>query len=169
MLTYGTAAYTYSANGELQTKTDGGLTTTYNYDVLGNLLVVALPDGTQIDYVIDGENRRIGKRVNGTLVKGFLYEDELNPVAELDGSGTVVVRFVFGSKENVPEYMIKGGTTYRLISDPLGSVRLVVDTTTGAIAQRLDYSAFGQVLVDTNPGFQPFGFAGGDPQCQPDL
>src|SRR5262249_47493035 len=24
-----------------------------------------------------------------------------------------------------------------------------------------DYDAFGQVLVDTNPGFQPFGFAGG--------
>ena len=27
--------------------------------------------------------------------------------------------------------------------------------------QRLDYDAFGQVLLDTNPGFQPFGFAGG--------
>ena len=31
----------------------------------------------------------------------------------------------------------------------------------GAIAQRLDYDEFGNVLADTNPGFQPFGFAGG--------
>ncbi|MFN0086125.1 MAG: RHS repeat-associated core domain-containing protein, partial [Blastocatellia bacterium] len=32
---------------------------------------------------------------------------------------------------------------------------------TGAIAQRIDYDEFGVVLLDTNPGFQPFGFAGG--------
>ena len=25
----------------------------------------------------------------------------------------------------------------------------------------MDYDAFGNVLADTNPGFQPFGFAGG--------
>jgi RHS repeat-associated protein len=29
------------------------------------------------------------------------------------------------------------------------------------VAQRMDYDAFGNVISDTNPGFQPFGFAGG--------
>jgi len=29
------------------------------------------------------------------------------------------------------------------------------------MVQRLDYDEFGNVLDDTNPGFQPFGFAGG--------
>ena len=53
-----------------------------------------------------------------------------------------------------------GGVTYRLISDYRGSVRLVVNAATGTVAQRLDYSAFGEVLLDTNPGFQPLGFAG---------
>jgi RHS repeat-associated protein len=57
--------------------------------------------------------------------------------------------------------MIKSGTTYRIITDQLGSVRLVVDAATGAVAQRLDYDEFGRVLSDNNPGFQPFGFAGG--------
>jgi RHS repeat-associated protein len=57
--------------------------------------------------------------------------------------------------------MVRGGVTYRLLTDPLGSVRLVVDTATGTIAQRLDYDEFGQIAQDTNPGFQPFGFAGG--------
>jgi len=40
-------------------------------------------------------------------------------------------------------------------------VREVVSVATGAIAQRLDYDEFGDVLRDTVPGFQPFGFAGG--------
>jgi uncharacterized protein RhaS with RHS repeats len=99
--------------------------------------------------------------VNGSLVQGLLYQDQLEPVAELDGSGAVVARFVYGSRPNAPDYMVKGGVTYRILSDHLGSVRLVVDTSTGAVAQRIDYDEFGRVLLDTNPGFQPFGFAGG--------
>jgi len=43
-------------------------------------------------------------------------------VAELDKSGNLVSRFVYGSRSNVPDY---------------------------------------NVLTDTSPGFQPFGFAGG--------
>jgi RHS repeat-associated protein len=120
-----------------------------------------LPAGTQIDYVFDGMNRRIGRKVDGTLVQGFLYEDQLRIVAQLDGNNNVVSRFVYGRSPNIPDYMIQGGVTYRIITDAIGSVRLVVDVGSGNIAQRLDYDAFGQVLLDTNPGFQPFGFAGG--------
>ena len=82
-------------------------------------------------------------------------------MAELDGAGNVVTRFVYGSRINVPDYMVKAGITYRLLTDHLGSVRLVVDTSTGAIVQRIDYDEFGQITQDTIPGFQPFGFAGG--------
>ena len=120
-----------------------------------------MPDGTQIDYVIDAQNRRVGKKVNGALVQGWLYGNQLNPIAELDGSNQIVSTFVYGSRSNVPDYMVKGGITYRIISDHLGSPRLVINTATGAIAQRLDYDEFGNITQDTNPGFQPFGFAGG--------
>jgi RHS repeat-associated protein len=161
MTAYGAASYAYTANGELQSKTVGAQTTTYSYDVVGNLRGVTLPGGAQIDYVIDGQDRRIGRKVNGTLMQGFLYQDQLAPVAELDGNNNLVSRFVYGSRANVPDYMVKNGVTYRLVTDHLGSVRLVVDATTGAIAQRIDYDEFGLVLTDTSPGFQPFGFAGG--------
>ncbi|MEZ4837065.1 MAG: hypothetical protein R2873_34570 [Caldilineaceae bacterium] len=40
--------------------------------------------------------------------------DSLNPVAELDGNNNVVSRFVYASKAHVPDYMIKGGVTYRI-------------------------------------------------------
>jgi len=161
MTKYGDADYTYTANGELTSKTDSSGVTSYNYDVYGNLRSATLPDGTQIDYVIDASNRRIGKKINGALTQGFIYKDQLEPVAELDGAGNVVTRFVYASKGHVPDYMIKGGITYRVISDHLGSVRLVINTSDNTITQRIDYDEFGNVLQDTNPGFQPFTFAGG--------
>lgn len=38
---------------------------------------------------------------------------------------------------------------------------MVVNTTSGAIIQELSYDEWGNILSDTNSGFQPFGFAGG--------
>jgi RHS repeat-associated protein len=161
LVQYGTTTYDYTANGELRQKQNHGAVTQYQYDVMGNLRSVQLPDSRQIEYVIDGRNRRLGKKVNDVLTQGFLYQDSLNPIAELDGEGHVVSRFVYGSKANVPDYMLKDGKTYRIISDHLGSPRLVVDISDGSVAQRIDYDAFGNVVFDSNPGFQPFGFAGG--------
>ncbi len=158
---YGDASYAYTPAGGLKSKTVGGKTTSYVYDALGNLRSVMLPDGKRIEYVVDGHSRRIGKKADGALVQGFLYEDELRPLAELDGNNQVVSRFVYGTRINVPDYMIKGGVTYRIVSDYLGSPRLVVNEATGEIAQEMEYDEFGRALKDTNPGFQPFGFAGG--------
>jgi RHS repeat-associated protein len=79
-----------------------------------------------------------------------------------------MARFMYRQEINVPELMVKGGRTYRLVKDHLGSVRLVVDTADGTIMQEMRYDAWGNVVLDTNPGFQPFGFAGGlyDPQTR---
>ena len=161
LLTYGAASYAYTTNGELLSKTESGITTHYTYDVIGNLTKVALPGGMAVDYVIDGRNRRVGKKVNGNLVQGFLYQDQLNPIAELDGNGNITSRFIYASKSNVPDYMTKNNVTYRIISNHLGSPILVVNTSNGSIIQQMDYDEFGNVINDTNPGFQPFGFAGG--------
>ncbi|MFO0554216.1 MAG: RHS repeat-associated core domain-containing protein, partial [Polyangiaceae bacterium] len=73
----------------------------------------------------------------------------------------VVARFVYAGQSNVPELVVTASATYRLVKDHLGSVRMVVDTATGELVQELQYDAWGRVLVDTNPGFQPFGYAGG--------
>ncbi len=170
------------------TKTDTGNSeaTSYVYDVIGNLVEVNLPDTTKIEYVIDGLNRRVGKKVNGTLVKGWLYQDQLNPVAELDGNNNITARFVYGDKINVPSYMEKGGQTYRIISDHLGSPRLVVNIATGVVEQRIDFDTWGNVVNVHTPEFeehgcsnagdagcigavQSFGFAGGIYEAQTGL
>jgi YD repeat-containing protein len=90
LLTYDGNIYTYTDNGELLTKTNGVNVTSYNYDVLGNLLSVTQPDGTLIEYLIGPRDRRVGKKINGTLVRGWLYKDKLNPIAELDATGNIV-------------------------------------------------------------------------------
>ena len=129
----------YTPNGELLTKNEDGQVQLMPTMCLDNLMGVTLPDGTQIDYLIMiAKNRRIGKKVNGILVQAWLYQDGLNPVAELDGNGNVVSRFVYGTHTHVPDYMVRDGLIYHFIRH-LGSVRFVIDTQTGAVAQRLDY------------------------------
>lgn len=124
LMQYGATTYTSSANGEWSSKTAEGKTTEYRYDGFGNLKSVALPGGTKIDYVADGANRRIAKKVNGKLVQGFLYQDGLKVIAELDGQNQVVARFVYATSPNVPDYMhTSGGIQYpasiRLVCGPL--------------------------------------------------
>jgi RHS repeat-associated protein len=157
---YGSTSFAYSAAGDLVSKTTGAAITTYQHDALGNLLSVTLPNGTTVSYLSDSNGRRVGKKINGSLVKGFIYSDRRRIAAELDGSGAVVTRFAYAG-DDTPVAMIKGGVTFRVISDQNGSVRLIVDSATGAIAQRIDYDSFGNVILDTNRGFQPLGFAGG--------
>jgi RHS repeat-associated protein len=161
LLTYGTGSYSYDRNGSLTEKVVGSDTTRYVYDALGNLLKVTLPNGTLVEYLVDGQNRRIGKKVNGTLQQAWLWQSQLAPAAELGASGAIVSRFVYATSVNAPDYMVKDGVTYRLVLDHLGSVRLVVNTADGSVVQRLDYDEFGRVTQNTSPGFQPFGYAGG--------
>ena len=122
---------------------------------------MTLPDAT-----VDHLRHRPGGPAGGQdgercLRAGWLYQDGLNPVAELDASGAIRAVFIYGTRPHVPDYMVTGGETYRLVTDVRGSVRLVVNTTTGAVAQRIDYDPWGRVTADSNPGFQPFGYAGG--------
>jgi len=161
LISFGNTTFTWADSGELKTRTDASGTTTYTYDVLGNLRKVLLPDGRVIEYVIDAANHRVGKRIDGALVQGLLYAADTRIVAQLDASNQLVSRFVYGSRGNVPDYMVRGGVTYRIIYDFRGSPRLVVNSATGAVAQEIGYDEFGNVLFDSAPGFQPFGFAGG--------
>jgi RHS repeat-associated protein len=99
--------------------------------------------------------------VNGVLQKGWLYKDQLYPVVETDAAGNVVAQFVYGACPNCPSYMVKGSQTYAILSDHVGSPRLLVNQATGAIAQVLEYDSFGLQLSNTASEYQPFGFAGG--------
>ncbi|MFA5582604.1 MAG: RHS repeat-associated core domain-containing protein [Bacteriovoracaceae bacterium] len=157
---YNNTNYYYELNGELaQTETDGELVE-YFYDVFGNLTGVETPNKF-IEYKVDGFNRRVSKTIRGSDVTRYIWQDQLRLAAELNGDGTLRSQFIYTDGVNSPEYMIKDGVRYFFVKDHRGSVLKVVDIGTGEVRQELKYSEFGEVLQDTNPGFQPFGFAGG--------
>ncbi len=170
--------------GKLTQKTTPGGTEAYDYDVFGNLRSVNLANGDIIEYLIDPKDRRIGKKVNGTITQTLLYLGQLNPIAELYPDNSIKNLFIYAGqdaqvswstgstgttadKSNVPSAMERydesGNLTgkYRIISNHLGSVIMAVNAETGDIAQEIEYDVWGNVLNDTNPNFQPFYFAGG--------
>jgi len=170
--------YAYSSRGSIKTKTEtNGRKTTYSYNAFGNLEEVSIVKGdltTTIIYNYDSFQRRVFRRVSGKIgdegvpeyEEKFLYGDMQNPIAKFGTSGKVIEFYVYGEQNNVPLYMQKDENTYLFISDNLGTVRAVIDVKTHEIVQKLEYDHLGKVIVDTNPGFQPFGYAGGmyDPE-----
>lgn len=103
----------------------------------------------------------MGKKVNGTVTKKWIYQDQLNPVAELNSSDSVITRYIYGTRANVPDYMIKDGNTYRVISDHLGSVRLVVNISDGSVVQRIDYDGWGNIISNLGSQVSDLTYAGG--------
>ncbi len=159
---FGGVTYGYRDSGELAWKKEGTAETTYSYDNRGNLRKVMLPVGPTIEYEVDGLGRRVGRK-KGTDHVRWIYDGKLRIVGEVDGAGNLT-QYVYATRPNVPEYMLRGGHVYRILTDQLGSVRLVVHASTGEVKERHDYDAWGELDVDfVKSGWTrvPFGFAGG--------
>lgn len=155
--------YSYRPDGELASKIDDltGETTRYSYDVFGSLKKVILPSGSTISYITDGLDRRIVKLKDGVIQNKFVRNTEGQLIAELNPDNSLKSHFIYLSRGDVPDGMRMGGVDYYFVKDHLGSIRLVVNSDSGAVVQALDYDEFGVVKLDTNPALQPFGFAGG--------
>ena len=111
-------------------------------------------------FTVDAAGRRI-KKVDGTLTRQWLYRDSLKPIAELDGNGAILALFGYGERYTTPSFVERDGKRYRVISDHLGSPRVVVrDSDSNERPVVAEYSAFGEV-TGSGLGWMPFGFAGG--------
>ncbi len=160
LLQAGSRTLTYDADGRLGASTRAGATTAYHYNTDGTLAGVDLPDGRQITYLHDSLGRRIARAVNGVRTHAWLYGEGLMPLAEFDGNGALRTTFIYGGRWT-PVAFIRNGATNHIVTDHLGSPRLVLDAS-GAVIKRMEYDAFGNVVLDTAPTIDlPFGFAGG--------
>ena len=157
VLSYRGTAYGYDGCGRLLTRGSDAFT----YGVLGGLQSAILSGGTSVSYVHPLGGRRISENINGAIQRQFLYQDGIRIIAELDGTGSVRGVFGYATLRGAPDFMLSNGRTYRIITDHLGSPRQVIDCESGVLAQMMRHDAFGRVLEDTAPRFQPFGFAGG--------
>jgi RHS repeat-associated protein len=81
-------------------------------------------------------------------------------LAVFDGNDNLLQRYTYADAR-MPVSMTAGGATYFLLTDQVGTLRAVADTS-GSIVKRIDYDSFVNIIADTNPAFTvPFGFAGG--------
>ncbi len=161
-MTYNADSFQYNLNGELESKKNNvsNQVTSFTYNSFGQITSVKL-GSTSYEYEIDGYGRRIQNNVNGTLQSSYIYQDQIRVAGVVGPDGKVLQRYIYGAKFHVPDYMVIKGEMYRIITDYLGSVRLIVRVKDGSVAQEMLHDEFGKVTKNTAPGFQPFGFAGG--------
>jgi len=160
LLSAGDALYQYDVDGFLLNKAEGADITQYDYSSRGELLSVALPDGTLVEYVHDPFGRRIAKKIDGVIVEKYLWQGMTRLLAVYDGTDNLLMRFEYADGR-MPVAMTSGGSRYYLSYDQVGSLRAVTDGS-GNVVKSIDYDSFGNIITDSNPSFNiPFEFAGG--------
>ena len=133
----GGVSFTYDSSGNL---TNDG-TDRFTYDTENRLLSATVP-GVVATYTYDPLGRRQSKTVNGTSTT-FLH-DGTREIADYDGSGALIRRYVYGqgTDEPVATITVAGARNYNH-QDGLGSVVALSDDT-GAVTDRYSYGAFGE-------------------------
>ena len=138
----------YDLNGNLLN--DG--THIYTHDAVNRLVDV---DGT-ITYTYDALGRRVSKTVNGTVTK-YVY-DGARVIAEYDGAGQLLRKYIYGPGLDEPMLMQTGATRYYYLFDSLGSVIGLTDAS-GSLVESYRYSVYGQPLQASTVG-NPYLFTG---------
>ncbi|MFZ4403006.1 MAG: RHS repeat domain-containing protein [Pseudobdellovibrionaceae bacterium] len=159
----GNDVLSYSLQGELLQKKDlvtSAIKSKYQFDSYGQL-TSSWQNGSTISYVYDNRQRRLARQKSGKITNRYVWLSDTQLLAQINGQGQVDQFYVYATRSHVPDFMYKGSSILMLITDHVGSVRKVIDSQTGQVVQDLDYDEFGNVTKDTNPGYQPFGFAGG--------
>ncbi|HKS68369.1 MAG TPA: RHS repeat-associated core domain-containing protein [Candidatus Acidoferrales bacterium] len=157
---WGSVHYIWAPDGHLARREDPSGAASFTYDDFGGLRKASLPGRREITYLLDAEGRRVGRKIDGKLAAEYLYRPDGSIAAETDGAGKIVSRFAYDGDGHLGLIM-RVAATYRVITDTIGSPRLIIDSKAGAIADAIDYDAWGRITRETSPNFIPIGFAGG--------
>ncbi|WP_148864690.1 RHS repeat domain-containing protein [Marinobacter fonticola] len=159
----GDSTYEYDANGRLSKKTtstpEGNEVTTYEYSSQGRLKRVETPEHV-IEYRHNAMGNRVAKLKNGEVVEHYLWQDKTTLLATYDGEGNLKQRFEY-TLGHTPTSFTENGEIYFVLSDQLGSPRIIADSA-GQVIKAIEYDAYGNVIADSQPSLTiPFGFGGG--------
>ena len=152
--------FTYDKNGNTigETQLWSGDVWTFGYDDRNRMIsaVEKSSGGTilnQATYTYDALDRRIGFDDNGTQT-WTVYNGssaDANPYADFNGSGTLLTRYVSGlAVDELFARTSSGGTTAWYLTDRLGSVRDIVNSS-GTVIDHIVYDSYGNILSETSP------------------
>jgi RHS repeat-associated protein len=116
--------------------------TTLRRDARGAIVAVALA----------GDDRGETRLVAGRHARPEVVVDE-------HGEAMLLLAGVTGSAS--PVLAVGADRSYLLVSDHVGSLRLVVDTATGEVVEARDYDAWGRRIRHEGHSHVPYGWAGG--------
>ncbi len=103
---------------------------------------------------------RVAKLVGNQITEKYLWQDKTTLLAVYNSDDSLKQRFEY-TLGNTPTSFTQLGQKYYIVSDHLGSPRVITDSN-GNIIKTMSYDSFGNTLSDSNPTFTiPFGFAGG--------
>jgi RHS repeat-associated protein len=149
-----TRTFTHDNNGNLASKVEGGVTTTYEWDA-ENRLTAINQGALRSEFIYDGDGKRtqLVEKSNSVVTadRRFVF-DGIVPTEERDAANAVVKRF-FASGYH------QGGATFYWVEDHLGSVRDVTDSS-GTLRARYDYDPFGRRAKISGDIDADFGFTG---------
>jgi len=153
--TFGDKTLTYDNNGNLQTITDSGGTTTYTWNARNQLTGISGP-GVSASFVYDGLGRREKKTISSNLTE-FLF-DGVNPVQETSGAAILAnILPGLGIDEFLTRTDVGAGKTSFLLSDALGSSIALTDAV-GAVQTEYSYEPFGKTTLTGASNTNPFEF-----------
>lgn len=151
----GSETLDYDNGGNLVTRSEGTDVTSYGWDEESRLISVNR-NSVQIDYEYDYQGRLIAKTIVGQKTSYIWDSDYL--VAEVNESGQVVKRYVYGNSIDEVILVIANGTNYWCLQDGLGSVVATTDNN-GAVVGTCSYDIYGNVY-NGDLGPVPHGLAG---------
>jgi RHS repeat-associated protein len=166
LLSDGTYAYQYDGEGNRTKRTEisTGKVTEYVWDYRNRLASVLFKDAggsvsKTIDYIYDGNNQRIGKRIDGAVVERYVIDR--NQIALVfDGAGVQTHRYLYGTQIDQVLADETAGSTSWFLADNQGSIRDVVDSN-GGLINHVVYDSFGKVQSQSNAGYDlRFGYTG---------
>lgn len=153
--TWGTKTYAYDANGNL---TSGDGVKTYKYDAENRLIEIDyIGTSNKSVFMYDGIGHRISdaETVSGTTTTTY-YLWCSSTICQTRNSSQTVVR------RDLPEGEYNVSTSQKLIymPDKLGSVRDVIDGTTGSLVASYDFMPYGAVARSNVTNGADFQYAG---------
>jgi RHS repeat-associated protein len=162
---------TYDERGRMVTRGTGATLERFSYDAFDRPVAVRTDTGVVNRYQYDGLGRLVTVTNRDGSTERYLYRDEMRPIAwqrETSTGAITTAYFGYASQQHVPDlaWVDEGSDgsldrTLRLVTDERGSVRMVLDASTGAVVQTISYDPWGVPSSDTSAWAQPFGFAGG--------
>jgi RHS repeat-associated protein len=139
----------FDDNGNTDTVTNPSVI--YSWDAADRLVKI-IKGTTTIEFIYDGLSRRVAEKLNGIIIKRWVWcGTEL--CEERNATGSTVTRRFFPQGEQI------NGTNYYFTRDHLGSVREMTDAS-GKLITRYDYDPYGRRTRLSGNVNADFGFTG---------